>query len=95
MAILGCLGLSLILYIRVQYEELGRTGKEFLPCKKKHKMFTIGKQKDYDMKNQLEMHANLFTIQVPSRVLGRWGIKVIEVNNRAVLLKNGNFNQWF
>jgi hypothetical protein len=39
------LGSSLILYIQGQYEELGRTGKEVLPCKKKHKMFTIGKAK--------------------------------------------------
>jgi hypothetical protein len=41
--------LGFVLYIRGQYEELGRIGKELLLFKEQQKTFVIGKAKDHDM----------------------------------------------
>jgi hypothetical protein len=42
---------------------------------------------------KLGKEVDLLLIQVPSRALGWWGIKIIKVNNKVALLKSGNFNQ--
>ncbi len=44
----GYLGLGLVLHIRGQYEELGRTGEELLLCKEQLKNYAIRKLKDHD-----------------------------------------------
>jgi hypothetical protein len=69
----GDLGLGLVLHIQRQYEELGRTREEFLPCKEQLKTSAIGKSKDHDkgtnirifLKIKPKSQTNLLTIQVP------------------------------
>jgi hypothetical protein len=51
-----------------------------METKKKMKRLKLGKEVD------------LLLIQVPSRALRWWGIKIIKVNNKVALLKSGNFN---
>jgi hypothetical protein len=83
-------------------KSLKRLERDSSLAKKGIKPLQLEKQKDYDMeidkrkieKSKLQLEANLFTIQVPSKTLGQWGIKVIKVNSRVALFRSWNFNQW-